>query len=84
MEQAVALTLSSAKRWQFPIDLEQYDRHPELTESEKEALTCFVKHFTGRMCSWPTPRELAAQRQEETRVIPIKNVRRTRSKQEES
>lgn len=32
----------------------------------------------------PTPRELAAQRQEETRIIPIKSVRRTRSKQEES
>ncbi len=32
----------------------------------------------------PTPRELEAQRQGETRVIPIRNVRRTRSKQEES
>jgi integrase len=31
----------------------------------------------------PTPRELDAQRQGETKVIPIKHVRRTRSKQHE-
>jgi hypothetical protein len=53
MEQQTTLALSSSKRWQFPIDVERYDRHPALTESEKEALACFVKHFTGRMRSWP-------------------------------
>jgi hypothetical protein len=31
----------------------------------------------------PTPRELEAQRQGETKVIPIKNVRRTGRKQDE-
>jgi hypothetical protein len=31
----------------------------------------------------PTPRELEVQRQGETKVIPIKNVRRTKSKQHE-
>jgi hypothetical protein len=31
----------------------------------------------------PTPRELDAQRQGEMKVIPIKHVRRTRSKQHE-
>jgi len=31
----------------------------------------------------PTPRELDAQRQGETKMIPIKNVRHTRSKQHE-
>lgn len=53
MEQQLALTLSSSKRWQFPMTLEQYDRHPELTEPEKEALACFVRRFTGHMRSWP-------------------------------
>lgn len=53
MEQQTTLALSSSKRWQFPIDVERYDHNPALTESEKEALACFVKHFTGRMRSWP-------------------------------
>jgi len=53
MKQQVALALSSSKQWKSPIDVEQYDRRPELSEPEKEALACFVMHFTGRMRSWP-------------------------------
>jgi hypothetical protein len=54
MEHQLALALSSSRRWKSPIDVERYDRHPELSQQEKEALALFVMHFTGRMPSWPT------------------------------
>ncbi len=53
MEQQLVQILSSSKRWKSPIDVERYDRHPGLSSQEKEALACFVAHFTGRMRSWP-------------------------------
>lgn len=53
MEPRNAQIRSSLKRWQSPSNVERYDRHPELPQQEKEALACFVTHFTGRMRSWP-------------------------------
>ncbi len=63
----------------------------QLTEDEKLLVTEGIKLHQALIekladvptPAGPTPRELEAQRQGETRVIPIKHVRRTRSKQEE-
>lgn len=61
---------ASPKQWKLPINVERYDRRSELTESEKEALFCFVSHFTGKMSSWPRETKSVLHRF----VLPLQDV----------
>jgi len=62
MQQPLAPVRAPVPRWEPPIDLERYDRHPELTPQEQDALCWFVTRFSGTMRSWPQEINLPLQR----------------------